>query len=148
MIVAPKVTNRMLTDAARKGPGHRSRAANSRCLREGRGSAANVRASQPRQCGKPIVTGMHCCEDHKTTLIPYGESGAYTRGGSYVVVTVYRGKQTKTFHPTLALAGEAKGDRTGTTRKVPAARTPFDVYARDWIKNCQSRTRRGFDEDT
>jgi integrase len=102
-----------------------------------------------RQCGKPIAEGMlAACKDHATKLIPHGESGIYYRGGSYVAVTTHRGRQTKTFHRTLSLARDARGDRTGTNRKVPAARTPFDAYARAWVKTTQGRTARGFDDDT
>jgi integrase len=105
--------------------------------------------NEPRPCGRPIAANMRAaCKDHATTLIPTGESGIYYRGGSYVVVTVHRGKQTKTFHPTIGLAREARGDRTGTERKPPAARTPFDEYALAWVDSCQGRTSRGFDADT
>jgi integrase len=65
-----------------------------------------------------------------------------------VVITRHRGKQVKTFHRTLELAREAKSDRTRTNRQAPQSRSPFDEYAREWVKNCQGRTRRGFDEDT
>jgi integrase len=66
----------------------------------------------------------------------------------YVVVTRHRGRQLKTFHRTLELAREAKGDRTRTNREAPRSRRPFDAYAREWVASCQGRTRRGFDEDT
>lgn len=66
----------------------------------------------------------------------------------YVVITRYRGKQVKTFHPTLDLAREAKSDRTQTKRQAPQSKRPFDEYAREWIQTCQGRTKRGFDEDT
>jgi integrase len=66
----------------------------------------------------------------------------------YVVVTRHHGKQAKTFHRTLELAREAKGDRTRTDRRAPQSRRAFDEYAREWVKTCQGRTRRGFDEDT
>jgi len=82
------------------------------------------------------------------TMAKTSTPGIYKRGSRYVLVTRHRGKQTKTFHKTLKEAREAKGDRTGTTRTPPQARTPFEDYAREWVKNCQGRTRRGFDEDT
>jgi len=63
-------------------------------------------------------------------------------------VTRHRDKQVKTFHRTLDLAREAKGDRTGTNREAPRSRRPFDEYAREWVANCQGRTVRGFDDDT
>ena len=66
----------------------------------------------------------------------------------YVVVTRHRGKQVKTFHRTLELAREAKGDRTRSSRQAPESRRPFDDYAREWVRSCQGRTVRGFDEDT
>jgi len=61
-----------------------------------------------------------------------------------VVVTRHRGKQVKTFHRTLELAREAKGDRTRTDRQAPQSRRAFDEYAREWIASCQGRTVRGF----
>ena len=66
----------------------------------------------------------------------------------YVVITRHHGKQAKTFHRTLELAREAKADRTRTDRQAPQSRRPFDEYARQWVKTCQGRTVRGFDEDT
>lgn len=104
---------------------------------------------EPRACGKPIANGMRAaCEDHRTTLIPTGESGIFYRGGSYVVVTRHRGRQYKTFHHSIGDAREAKGDRTGSAKQRPETRRLFDEYAREWVKNCQGRTRRGFDSDT
>lgn len=69
-------------------------------------------------------------------------------GCPYVVVTRHRGRQVKSFHRTLELAREAKGDRTRSDRQAPRSRRPFDEYAREWVANCQGRTVRGFDEDT
>lgn len=66
----------------------------------------------------------------------------------YVLVTTHRGKQTKQAFASYKAACEAKGDRTGTDRKAPAARTPFEDYARAWIASNQGRTARGFDDDT
>jgi integrase len=104
---------------------------------------------EPRECAKPIAKGMlAACADHRTTLIPTGTPGIYARGGSYVTITRQRGKQIKSFHRTLAEAREAKGDRTGSSKQAPQTRRPFDAYARDWVRNCQGRTRRGFDDDT
>lgn len=111
---------------------------------------ANVGTRQaPRECGQPVAEGMlAACKDHRTTLIPTGETGIYYRGGSYVAVTIHRGRQTKTFHASKRLASEARGDRTGSTKQAPTSRRPFDEYAREWVRSCQGRTRRGFDEDT
>ncbi len=93
------------------------------------------------------------------TLEKTGTPGIYRRHAAkcsrkgrctcpYVVITAHRGKQAKTFHRTLELAREAKGDRTRSDRQVPQSRRPFDDYAREWVANCQGRTARGFDEDT
>jgi len=112
---------------------------------------ANVGTREDRRlCGAPIADGMlACCRDHSTTLIPVDKApGIYSRGGSYVVVTRHRGKQHKSFHRTLALAREARSDRTGTVKSAPRSREPFDKYALAWVENCQGRTVRGFDEDT
>lgn len=118
--------------------------------RQSKGCKANVGTrTDPRSCGQPIAKGMRAaCTEHATTLIPTGTPGIYFRGGSYVVVTRHRGKQVKTFHPTMELAREAKGDRTRSNRQAPQSRRPFDQFAREWIASCQGRTRRGFDEDT
>lgn len=105
---------------------------------------------EPRPCGQPIAKGMLLgCADHRVALIPVvGSPGIFARGGSYVVVTRHRGKQIKSFHRTLTGAREAKSDRTGTARPAPQKKEPFDTYARQWIKDYQGRTSRGFDEDT
>jgi integrase len=66
----------------------------------------------------------------------------------YVAITRHRGKQVKTFHRTLELAREAKADRTRTARQAPQSRRSFDEYAREWVRTCQGRTVRGFDDDT
>ena len=81
-------------------------------------------------------------------LIKTSTAGIYKRGSRYVVVTRHRGKQVKTFHRTLELAREAKGDRTRTNRQAPLSRRAFDDCAREWVASCQGRTVRGFDEDT
>jgi integrase len=91
---------------------------------------------------------LAACENHRTTMIPTGKPGIYYRGGSYVAVTLHRGKQHKSFHRTLAEASEAKSDRTGTDRPAPTSKRPFDEYARAWVTTCQGRTRRGLDDDT
>ena len=104
--------------------------------------------TEPRLCGQPIAKGMlAACAAHKTTMIPC-ESHIYYRGGSYVVLTVHRGKQRKTFHGKLDEAREARGDRTGSQKQAPGERRPFDEYALAWVAAYQGRTKRGFDEDT
>jgi hypothetical protein len=51
--------------------------------------------------------------------------GIYKRGSRYVVTWQHRGKQHKSFHPTLTEAKEAKGRRAwGDTR--PVSREPFE----------------------
>ncbi|MEJ7785511.1 MAG: tyrosine-type recombinase/integrase [Solirubrobacteraceae bacterium] len=72
-------------------------------------------------------------------------AGIYRRGSRYVVVWVHRGKQHKSFHPTLAEAREAKGQRASGDTK-PGNREPFETYARDWLGSYQGRTSRGFTE--
>ncbi len=111
--------------------------------------------TQPRRCGAPVAPRMlAACRAHKTTLIPYEtakgkrEPGIYSRGGRYVVVTVYRGRQVKSFHDTITLAREARSDRTGTVKQAPRAREPFDTYALAWIDSYQGRGKRGVDPDT
>lgn len=105
---------------------------------------------EPRPCGQPIAKGMlAACGDHTTALIPTSTQGVYARGGKYVAVSYRRGgKQHKTFHDTFELAKEAKHDRSGSARPAPQKKEPFDAYARQWIKDYQGRTSRGFDEDT
>jgi hypothetical protein len=102
----------------------------------------------PRPCGKATAKGMlAACEQHKTMMIPTGETGIYWRGSRYVAVTVHRGQQTKTAHRTLSDAREERKKDT-RVRAASPARTPFDQYARPWIKNFQGRTGAGFDEGT
>ena len=73
--------------------------------------------------------------------------GIYKRGSRYVVVWRRDGRQHKDFYRTLAEAREAKGNRQAGDRR-PANKQRFGEYAREWVANCQGRTRRGFDEDT
>jgi integrase len=91
---------------------------------------------------------MSTTNRNSPALIKTSTPGIYKRGSRYVVVTRHRGKQVKTFHRTLELAREAKGDRTRTKRQAPQSRRAFDEYAREWVANCQGRTVRGFDQDT
>lgn len=83
-----------------------------------------------------------------TKMVKTGTTGIYKRGGSYVVVVRVKGRQVKTFHKSMELAREAKGDRMRTNADAPASRAAFDQHAREWVENCQGRTARGFDEDT
>jgi integrase len=71
--------------------------------------------------------------------------GIYKRGGRYVVTWQHRGKQYKSFHPTLAEAREAKGSRAAGERR-PASRVCFGDYFAEWIDGYAGRTARGFSE--
>ena len=73
--------------------------------------------------------------------------GIYRREGRYVVVWEHRGKQHKSFHPTLAEAREAKGRRDSGDRR-PSTREPFEDHARRWLDTYRGRTVRGLSERT
>jgi integrase len=74
-------------------------------------------------------------------------SGIYKRGGRYVVVWRYRGKQHKSFHGSLAEAREAKAQRQAGDRR-PVSKVGFEDYFTDWIESYAGRTSRGFSETT
>src|SRR5947209_4516962 len=78
-------------------------------------------------------------------LIKTSTPGIYKRGSRYVVVWRHRGRQHKSFHRTLAEAGEAKGERQAGDRQ-PATRKLLEDYAREWIASYAGRTPRGFSE--
>ena len=73
--------------------------------------------------------------------------GIYRRGSRYVATWRWRGKQCKSFHPTLAEAREAKAQRQAGDKR-PVSKVQLEVYFADWIENYAGRTSRGFSETT
>ena len=73
--------------------------------------------------------------------------GIYKRGSRYVVVWRHKGRQHKSFHPTLAEAREAKGQRQGGDRR-PVTRQSFEDYVHEWLDGYRGRTSRGLSNRT
>lgn len=82
------------------------------------------------------------------TMVKTSVPGIYKRGGRYVVVWRYRGKQHKSFHRTMAEAREAQGKRRQNASRRPEARTGFEDYANEWLTNYRGRTVSGLGELT
>jgi hypothetical protein len=75
--------------------------------------------------------------------------GIYERGSRYGVVWRHKGRrrQHKSFHPTLAEAREAKGQRQGGDRR-PVTCQSFEDYVHEWLDGYRGRTSRGLSNRT
>jgi hypothetical protein len=75
--------------------------------------------------------------------------GIYERGSRYGVVWRHKGRrrQHESFHPTLAEAREAKGQRQGGDRR-PVTCQSFEDYVHEWLDGYRGRTSRGLSNRT
>ncbi|MGI8556943.1 MAG: tyrosine-type recombinase/integrase [Solirubrobacteraceae bacterium] len=77
--------------------------------------------------------------------------GIFKRGGRYVVVYRYQGRQHKAFAPNMAAAKLIRAQNVADISRgefTPANRQPFGEYARAWIESYRGRSTKGFREST
>jgi integrase len=79
-------------------------------------------------------------------LIPTDVPGVYKRGGRFVAITRYKGKQVKTYHRSKAEARAAKARRDAG--EAPGKRERFEAYAERWLSTYQGRKATGITEGT
>jgi integrase len=79
-------------------------------------------------------------------LIPTDVPGIYKRGGRFVAITRYKGKQVKTYHRSKAEARAAKARRDAG--EAPGKRERFEAYAERWLSTYQGRKATGITEGT